>query len=493
MASRALFFVRPAGAAVLYTSAFGARAVALAVTQTLLGRRRRRLALQAVLALAAKRLLGRAAAALLGPFLGPQLALWAYGFAARVFAPDHWRNLQFWREVAPIYAGYKKTQAAVAHVKSEDMRAKKWAKRHEWGARKVYDMCVSLRGYHVKNGQYLGSRGDLVPPQWCEALTELQDHVPPVSWVEVCATIRSSYVINRPEQLFARIDKTPLASGTIAQVHRATLLSGEPVVVKAQYCDQERLFLMDLRNLKRLATWLQNHDMQFIDMASITGELDAQMPREFNFELEAESMMLIRDNLVAARMKDVIVPRVVPGLVSRRALTMEFVSGVRPDNLVALKLWGIKPESVVETVGRAIGQMLLVDGFFHADTHCGNLLVQRDGRVALIDFGQCKQVPEALRSKLCAFYLAVRGRQSGRLAETFAALGIDLAVPAEVERYGGAAAALCQRIAGHGAAAGTHSAVAVRGGLSAAHDANQAHAARAVHDSAVHGADAGAV
>lgn len=87
-----------------------------------------------------------------GSFAVPLAALWTYGIAARIFAPAHWRSLQFWRRVLPIYVGYKTTQIAVAGRNDEE-RAKKWSKRHDWGAKKVYDLCVSLRGFYLKDGQ----------------------------------------------------------------------------------------------------------------------------------------------------------------------------------------------------------------------------------------------------------------------------------------------------------------------------------------------------
>lgn len=124
---------------------------------------------------------------------------------------------------------------------------------------------------------------------------------------------------------------------------------------------------MDLLNLKRLARYLQKHDMSFFDMDSVVEEFESQIPAEFDFLREAVMMTTIRQNLKKAGIYDVVIPRVLPGLVSRRALTMTFIDGCRPDNGVAMNLWGIKPKDVVKAVGRAYGQMLLVDGVAHCD------------------------------------------------------------------------------------------------------------------------------
>lgn len=110
--------------------------------------------------------------------------------------------------------------------------------------------------------------------------------------------------------------------------------------------------------------------MSFFDMDSVVREFENQIPAEFNFLREAEMMTRVRQNLKAAAIFDVVVPRLLPGLVSREALTMTFIDGCRPDNAVAMNLWGINPTDVLKAVGRAFGQMLLCDGVAHCDRKC---------------------------------------------------------------------------------------------------------------------------
>lgn len=288
-----------------------------------------------------------------------------------------------------------------------------------------------MRGFYLKDGQFLGARTDLVPMPWCRSLKRLQDRVPPVEWKWMHRTIREEYHINNVHQLFAWVDQVPLASATIAQVHRAELPDGTPIVLKLQYRDQERLCDMDLRNLKRLAAFLQRHDMNFFDMNSVVTEFEKQIPAEFDFLREAEMMTTISQNLRTAGITDVVIPRVIPGFVSRRALTMTYLDGCRADNVTALTLWGIKPRHIIQTIGRAYGQMLLVDGVAHCDPHLGNLIILRDGRVGLIDFGQAKTIPNSLRLSLCAFYLALNSNNNAYIMKTFADLGIELDLPPE--------------------------------------------------------------
>lgn len=234
-------------------------------------------------------------------------------------------------------------------------------------------------------GQFLGARSDFVPIQWCESLRRLQDCVPPVPFHQIEKTIREAYRINKVSQVFKTMDTVPLASATIAQVHRGEMPDGTQIALKAQYHDQERLCKMDLLNLRRLADYLQKHDMSFFDMNSVVEEFEAQIPAEFDFLREAEMMTTIRLNLQRANIHDVVIPRVLPGLVSRRALTMTFIDGCRADNSVALNLWGIKGKDVIKAIGRAYGQMLLVDGVAHCDRKYYELILHELKRFNVIE------------------------------------------------------------------------------------------------------------
>lgn len=351
----------------------------------------------------------------------------AYGILARELFPAHYRSLRFWSLVGPIYVRYKLTQHKVRHM-SEEQKAKEWAKRHEWGALKVYKLCTKLRGFYLKQGQELGSRSDFIPSAWCEILEALQDRVPPVPFEEIEQTLRQSFRVNRASQIFASIGTTPLASATIAQVHIGEMEDGSVVVLKAQYKNQRELCRLDLLNMKRLATFLQNHDMSFFDMKSVVAEFEAQVPLEFDFQREAAMMTRVRQNLAHAGLvpQEIVVPRVISGLVSPQAIVMTFLDGFRIDNDLLLHRWRINRRSVALSIGKAYGQMILVDGLVNTDPHPGNLLCLKDGRIAIIDFGQAKQVPAKLRKKLCTFYLALCSGNKYRIMHTFRELGIEL-------------------------------------------------------------------
>jgi len=353
-----------------------------------------------------------------------------YATAAKRFWPAHWRDLQFWSSVAPIYVRYKLTQIQARRISSEKLRDRLWASRHEWGAVKVYELCTRLRGFYLKDGQFIGSRADFVPAAWVDKLSELQDRVPPVPLQQIETTLCESFGVNHWQQLFAQFSERPLASATIAQVHEAKLRDGRRVVLKAQYRDQERLCKLDLQNLRALSEFLQATDFKFFDLISVVSEFEQQLPLEFDFAREAAMMGVIGNNLRRAGLcpSRVVVPAAVHGLVSRRAFVQEFIDGVRLDDNRKLREWNVRPRSVLQAIGDAFGQMLLVDGVMHADPHLGNVLVLPDGRVALIDFGQVKTIPDELRRGLCAFYLAMANNDIVRTGQTLFALGIRLEI-----------------------------------------------------------------
>ncbi|GJQ09134.1 hypothetical protein GpartN1_g925.t1 [Galdieria partita] len=340
--------------------------------------------------------------------------------------PGLYRTWQFWSRVIPIYIGYKITQKEVQTLPEEEKKLL-WEKRHEWGSEKVYKLCTELRGFYLKDGQFLGTRADFMPAAWIRRLKTLQDEVPPVPFQDIQHTIETS--LEKPiEELFEWIDPIPLASATIAQVHCARLrTNGQLVAVKAQYADQERLCKLDLSNLSRLALFLQRHDLKF-DLVSIVEEFQYQIPLEFDFEREARMMRQISNNLSRAGIlpQRVVIPQVAQNLVSRKVLVMNFIQGVKIDRLVNESFPNINRNSILENIAMAYGHMLLIDGVFHADPHPGNLIFLEDGRIGIFDFGQVKEIEDDLRIRLCELFEALAQDDVNNTANAFSSLGIQV-------------------------------------------------------------------
>jgi predicted unusual protein kinase regulating ubiquinone biosynthesis (AarF/ABC1/UbiB family) len=212
-----------------------------------------------------------------------------------------------------------------------------------------------------------------------------------------------------------------VASASLAQVHEAVLHDGRRVAVKVQYPEISELVRSDLANLRalfRAIGWLEPD----FDLMPIVDELGTHVPRELDFLAEAGNAERVAGFF--ARRGDVRVPGVHRELSTRRVLVMDFVDGIpigRRDELAAA---GVDLDRVVQTLVEAWCEQVLVHGFFQADPHPGNLLVEPQGpRLVLLDFGLAKQLPDRFRADALALLLAVLRRDVDEMAEALARLG----------------------------------------------------------------------
>ncbi|KAF6001247.1 hypothetical protein F1559_001782 [Cyanidiococcus yangmingshanensis] len=352
----------------------------------------------------------------------PLALSYAVAPALQRMQPNLWRSIDFWQRVLPIYVAFKMTQKRASRLKAEDALAL-WEKRHLWGSERVYRLCVELGGAYLKNGIILSTRSDFLPQPWCCRLWDLPHKLRAMPIEEVRATVLECFSMPM-ESIFLWYDKNPLASATVAQIHKCEMPDGRLVVLKVQYPGQERLCQRDFRNLRLLARLLQALDLRF-NLMAIIREYERLVPLEFDFEREARMMTVIRRNLRQANLAHVItVPEIVNDLVARRALVMTYIPGCNLLDQEKIRSWDLDARTLLENVAAVFGQMILVDGIFHADPHPGNFIVMQDGRIALIDFGQVKRIREFVRRRLCWLYLAITDCDEPLIAARFQELGV---------------------------------------------------------------------
>lgn len=336
--------------------------------------------------------------------------------------PDAYRTLRFWRRLLPIYAGYMKTKLEV-RKKSCEERDQAWALRHEWGGKKVYDLIIDMSGFYVKSAQILASKADFVPEAWSKHLVKLLDDAPPRPFHEVELTIRQQLAMCPLETfpsgkdrlvpldaVFWEVEKVPLASASIAQVHGGTLKKGMRIVIKVQHKGMDVLMSSDLRNIAWLAKFLRGQLP--VDLVPIVKEIQSTIPLEFDFKREVWFMNAIKKSLEDNGFNQIVCPFPLMELCSKRLIVMQRVDGVPFSQILNssnLHLQSRIPEAIkaVEYLIRAYGQMLFLDGVFHADPHAGNLFLLSDGRLGLLDYGQSKQIDRTLRQKLARMILAL--------------------------------------------------------------------------------------
>ncbi len=321
--------------------------------------------------------------------------------------------------VGRVYLGLKANQVLARGLSRDRMRGR-WERFHRESAEAVYDAAVDLRGLILKGCQYLGARADLMPRAWVDVLARLQDRVPPRDLPTVRRVIETE--LGRPlEAVFARFAPQPVASASLAQVHDATLQDGRRVAVKVQYPEVAALVRTDLANLRalfRAIDWLEGD----FDLTALVDELGRHVPRELDFLSEARNAERVAA-LFAGR-RDVVVPRVHRELTTRRVLVMEFFDGIKITDRAALEEAGVDVAALVRTLVEAWSEQVLVHGFFQADPHPGNLLVERGtGRLVLLDFGLAKELPPAFRVQVLRFLGALLRRDPEEMADVLLALG----------------------------------------------------------------------
>jgi ubiquinone biosynthesis protein len=241
---------------------------------------------------------------------------------------------------------------------------------------------------YIKLAQIISSGEGLFPEELVSEFKKCRDQVPAQPFDVVRATVEEDFGA-RLEDIFASFDETPLAAASIAQVHAAVLLTGEPVVVKVQRTTVALLVNKDIRVMAWLAPFLVGR-LPFASLANPPAlvELFAEtISEELDFRLEAQNMLDVAASFVALKQRGYIVPRPHPTLVTRRVLVMERLSGFNFDDVDAMLEAGVDTHEVVRTGMIGFMEGAIIEGIFHGDLHGGNLFVLPDGKVALLDFG----------------------------------------------------------------------------------------------------------
>jgi ubiquinone biosynthesis protein len=265
-----------------------------------------------------------------------------------------------------------------------------WDRAHARAAAELKDLALSLAGAFTKAAQIVGARADVFPPAFIDELSQFHDAVPPRAF----ETLRASVEHDLGGDLatyFRDFDEDALAAASLAQVHRATLHDGSDVVVKIQYPEIRRIMPLDLKVVRvvaRLAGALQ----QRIDVRSMADEVARFILLELDFRREVVSMQRLHE-LLAAR-EDVVVPRVHLEFCGENVIVMQRLEGIQVTRKAEFIAAGHLASEIARKIGDLYGAMIFESGFFHGDPHPGNLLVMPDGRIGLLDYGLCKQLPK---------------------------------------------------------------------------------------------------
>lgn len=258
----------------------------------------------------------------------------------------------------------------------------------------------------IKLGQLLSTRPDFLPESYIEALSRLQDNVKPFSYEEVDEIISSELKVSI-SRAFSEFDREPIAAASLGQVHKAKLRDGRPVAVKVQRPGIRETVINDLDALEQLTGTLENHTdvARRYGFGSILSEFKKVLFQELDYLQEAQNLETLNRNLV--KYDNIIIPQPVWDYTTSKVLTMDYIKGKKVTSLSPLARMELNGKVLAEDLFKAYLDQILVDGFFHADPHPGNVFITDDHKIALIDLGMASRIDPEMREKLIKLLLYV--------------------------------------------------------------------------------------
>lgn len=277
----------------------------------------------------------------------------------------------------------------------------------------------------IKLGQLLSTRPDFLPQPYITALSRLQDNVEPFTFEQVEAIVETELGV-RLSKGFQQFDQKPLAAASLGQVHYAVLRNGAPVAVKIQRPDIREIILKDLQALEEIAGSLDKYTNAGRKFAfeNILHEFRKALLQELDYRLEAQNLKLLNKNLY--NYNSIIIPLPVDDYCTSRVLTMDYVKGTKITSLSPLAKLEIDGNRLAGDLFRAYLDQVLVDGFFHADPHPGNVFLSDDKRIALIDLGMVARLDPEFREGLLKLLIYVSEGRGRDAAQTSLDIGIKL-------------------------------------------------------------------
>lgn len=286
----------------------------------------------------------------------------------------------------------------------------------------------------IKLGQLLSTRFDLLPAPYIDALAKLQDDVEPFAYEEVTRIFEEEIGV-RISKAFEHFDEEPLGTASLGQTHRARLRDGREVVVKIQRPHIRKTILNDLGAMDTITGLVDRHTEtgRRYEFSTLLEEFRRTLLRELDYRLEAGNLRKLASNLKSY--EDIIVPEPVEDFSSARVLTMTYVPGSKVTALSPLVQTEFDGRKLAETLCRAYLDQVLIDGFFHADPHPGNILVTPDRKLALLDLGMVSHVDEKNQEHLLKLLLAISEGRSHEAAELSRTMGSPIDEEYDEERF----------------------------------------------------------
>jgi len=334
------------------------------------------------------------------------------------------RELPRLREISSVFVrhglGDFVRRAGMAGVLEHAGRVLQWSEvseiaqlRPQQRARLAFE---ELGPTFVKLGQMLSTREDLLPPTWTTEFARLNSHVAPVPFDALLPQVEQA-LGRSPFDVFGNLEREPYAAGSIAQIHRAKLPSGAPVILKIRRPGIEAKIDADLRILEHLAHLVEDQvpEVGRYRPVQVVAQLRVSLERELDLAVEARNTERFAINF--ADDVNILVPRVYWEWTSHTMNVQEHIEGIRGNDLAAIDSAGLDRKLLAARGVDAVLKMILVDGFFHADPHPGNVMYLPGNRIAMIDFGMVGRLSQVRRGQIVDLLAGLARHDEGAMLD----------------------------------------------------------------------------
>jgi ubiquinone biosynthesis protein len=342
------------------------------------------------------------------------------------------RNLNRTREILGIFVKYGFedliANSTLRNLVTESMRIK-WLRDDKpvmeytrW--ERIRMVAEELGPTFIKLAQVLSNRPDIIPEELVKEFEKLQDRVPPFEFAKVKEIVERE-TGKRLEDIFDEFNQKPMASASIGQVHKAKLKTGEDVVVKVQRPDVEETIALDLgiikEAVKRADRYLKKQGV--LNAEEVVRVFERAITKELDYRNEARNIDRFRTTY--RNRSDFYVPKAYREYSTNKVLIMEFAKGCKITDVQQLKEWGISPARVVEKGMDIYLSQIFEFGYFHGDPHPGNVLVNEDGKIILLDFGMVGQLMPKDKYAFAGIFIAMSRHDARDMANQMRKLAVE--------------------------------------------------------------------
>ncbi len=334
-------------------------------------------------------------------------------------APGSYPYSPFWRQLKIFGITFKLVCSLWWNKVTGNNSSRRRHRLAQWLVKNI----LQLGPTFIKIGQALSTRADLIPLEYIQEFSQLQDRVPPFSSELAIAAIE--HELGKPIKiLFAEFNPTPLAAASLGQVHKARLHTGEDVVVKVQRPGLANLFNLDFEILHRLVRWLNRllKSSRKFNLEAIYREFFELLYQEIDYIHEGKNADRFRQNFRSYQR--VAVPQVYWQYTTSKILTLEYLPGIKIDNRPALEASQIDTKEVIQLGITCYLKQLLEDGFFQSDPHPGNMAVSARGDIIFYDFGTMAEVKTIAKDQMIKTFFAVLKKDTDEVVETLIYMGL---------------------------------------------------------------------